>query len=110
MKVSPRRKPRISTYSVLVCLEIIFGQVSASQSLPRQDVPVNPIPSVVEFDNVAVPMRDKVVLRADVYLPPGGGRWPAILIRTPYGRRSETTRGYRFFADHGYAVVAQDVR
>jgi hypothetical protein len=100
----------VQPYSVLVCIGIIFGRVSAGQSFPRQDVPVNPIPSIVEFDNVAVPMRDKVVLRADVYLPPGGGRWPAILIRTPYNRHSEISQSYRFFADHGYAVITQDVR
>jgi putative CocE/NonD family hydrolase len=55
-------------------------------------------------------MRDKIVLRADIYLPVGSGRWPTILIRTPYNRHSETSRGYRFFAEHGFAVMTQDVR
>ncbi len=68
------------------------------------------LPDVIDLKDLAVPMRDGVVLRADVYLPAGSGRWPAILIRTPYDRHSQTTRGYAFFAEHGYTVVTQDVR
>ena len=55
-------------------------------------------------------MRDKVLLSADVYVPTGSGRSPTILIRTPYNRHSETSRGYRLFAEHEVAVVTQDVR
>ena len=36
--------------------------------------------------NLAVPMRDGVLLRADVYRPKGDGRAPAVLGRTPYDR------------------------
>jgi putative CocE/NonD family hydrolase len=55
-------------------------------------------------------MRDGVLLRADIFVPAGSGRWPTILIRTPYNRHSPTSRGYRFFAERGFAVVTQDVR
>jgi putative CocE/NonD family hydrolase len=60
---------------------------------------------------VAVPMRDGVVLRADVYRPAASGRFPTLVYRTPYGR-TETPpdplvlRAVR----RGYAVVLQDVR
>lgn len=37
---------------------------------------------------VAVPMRDGVVLRADVYRPPGDGPLPVLVYRTPYGRQA----------------------
>ncbi|MHC5108888.1 MAG: CocE/NonD family hydrolase [Planctomycetota bacterium] len=65
---------------------------------------------------VQMPMRDKVQLAADLFLPddvqPDGttGKCPVILARTPYGRMIEATLYGEFFADHGYAFVAQDVR
>ncbi|PYM53909.1 MAG: hypothetical protein DMD79_25505, partial [Candidatus Rokuibacteriota bacterium] len=39
----------------------------------------------VERD-VAVPMRDGTVLYADVYRPAAAGRYPVILLRTPYNK------------------------
>ena len=65
--------------------------------------------------DVKVPMRDGVNLSANIFLPPGPGPFPVILIRTPYdnGPWAETgwpgTR-YRDFVVHGYAYVIQDVR
>lgn len=59
--------------------------------------------------NLMVPMSDGIRLATDVYLPKVRGRWPAILVRTPYGKRFDANRG-RFFASHGYAYVVQDVR
>jgi putative CocE/NonD family hydrolase len=62
--------------------------------------------------NVAVPMRDGVVLRADVLRPDSGGPFPTLLYRTPYGKTAEETE-YSIFqhaVERGYAVVIQDVR
>jgi predicted acyl esterase len=59
---------------------------------------------------VSVPMRDGVRLTADVYLPSASGRWPALLVRTPYSRHSSAARGYSMFVPRGYAVVVQDLR
>ena len=62
--------------------------------------------------NVPVPMRDGVVLRADVIRPAEGGKFPVLLYRTPYGKEDEQ-REYTTFkhaAERGYAVVIQDVR
>lgn len=59
---------------------------------------------------IRIPMRDGVRLAADVYRPRAPGRYPTILIRTPYGRAFEGARHGGFFAPRGYAVVAQDVR
>jgi putative CocE/NonD family hydrolase len=59
---------------------------------------------------VAVPMLDGVTLTADVYVPRAGGRWPTVLIRTPYNRHSQPVLTYRQFCRRGYAVVIQDVR
>ena len=62
--------------------------------------------------DVEVPMRDGVVLRADVLRPDRPGRFPALLVRTPYGKKAEW--GEDDFAVRaaraGYVVVVQDVR
>ena len=64
--------------------------------------------------NVAIPMRDGVVLRADVYRPSTGRQFPVLLQRTPYNREflpivAMTLDPIRA-ATAGYAVVIQDVR
>ena len=60
---------------------------------------------------VAVPMRDGVVLRADLYRPPGDGRFPVLVHRTPYSRAESPSDPLVLAAvRRGYAVVLQDVR
>ena len=59
--------------------------------------------------NVPVPMRDGVVLRADVHRPDRGGPYPVLVKRTPYDKSSYTSECKRF-AKVGYIVVSQDVR
>ncbi len=66
--------------------------------------------AIAEEVGLAVPMRDGIRLAADLFLPRGGGRWPTVLIRTPYNRKSPLMTGYRFFARRGYAVLIEDVR
>jgi len=56
-----------------------------------------------------VAMRDGTKLATDVYLPEGEGKWPAILMRTPYGRGGGKGVGMAA-AKKGYALVAQDIR
>jgi putative CocE/NonD family hydrolase len=57
-----------------------------------------------------VAMRDGVELSANVFLPYSGDRFPAILLRTPYGKGPALSESLRAFVEHGYAVVIQDVR
>jgi predicted acyl esterase len=66
-------------------------------------------PSAEEL-GVSVPMRDGVTLTADVYFPRGAGRWPTLLVRTPYNRHSQAVLTYRAFRTRSYAVVIEDVR
>jgi len=65
----------------------------------------------VERD-VTVPMRDGIVLRADVLRPDQQGRFPALLVRTPYGKDAEWSEDDFAMraAGAGYVVVVQDVR
>ena len=71
-------------------------------------------PSVVVEEGVAVPMRDGVELRADVYRPDGDGPVPALLSRTPYDRTLRLTLAAALDPDAaveaGFALVCQDVR
>ena len=53
--------------------------------------------------------RDGIRLSTDVYLPPGDGPWPAILMRTPYGKEASEPL-LRALSRYGYAVVGQDCR
>jgi putative CocE/NonD family hydrolase len=62
--------------------------------------------------NVAVPMRDGVILRADLWRPADTGRFPVLVYRTPYSK-APVFASYGMFrkaVERGYAVVAQDVR
>lgn len=62
-----------------------------------------------------VPMSDYVPLVATIMMPADSrgtalpGRFPAILIRTPYGRMDSLKDAFKFVS-RGYVVVSQDVR
>ena len=66
---------------------------------------------IVERD-VAVPMRDDVVLRADIYRPMSKGPHPVLVYRTPYGKHfaADDYETHIRAVERGYAVVLQDVR
>jgi putative CocE/NonD family hydrolase len=55
-------------------------------------------------------MRDGVTLYADVYRPIDEGRYPALLMRTPYNKEADTDDFYVAAAKRGYVVAVQDVR
>ncbi len=64
---------------------------------------------VVVERNVPAKMRDGVTLRADIYRPKAEGKFPVLLVRTPYDKTGETNFGLKGAA-RGYVVIAQDVR
>jgi len=68
-----------------------------------------PTHAVREERGVSVPMRDGITLAADVYRPDAEGRFPVILVRTPYKKEMSELQG-RYFARRGYAVAIQDCR
>lgn len=76
-----------------------------------QDSP-NSDAQLVSEKNVAVPMRDGAVLRADVIRPTGDGKFPVLVYRTPYGKDAaqQEYKTFKHAAERGYAVVIQDVR
>jgi putative CocE/NonD family hydrolase len=59
-------------------------------------------------------MRDGVRLATDIYLPGGGGPWPAIVVRTPYDKSQDSiVVAPSWIAEvngRGYAYIVQDTR
>ncbi len=66
---------------------------------------------VIVRHNVAVPMRDGVSLRADVYWPDADGPFPVLMTRTPYNKDGGENMdvGLRG-AQRGFIMVNMDVR
>src|SRR5215510_14807216 len=63
----------------------------------------------VEPREEMVAMRDGVKLSTIIYLPEGSGPWPTVLVRTPYGKQTQT-RSNGEWTKNGFAFVVQDVR
>jgi len=59
--------------------------------------------------HVKVPMRDGVLLSADIFRPSVEGAFPVILMRTPYDNNGLIAKSIQY-AKRGYALVAQDCR
>ena len=83
----------------------LFG-AALTTAAPVDTRPIN----VEKLLHQRVPMRDGIHLDTNVYHPAGAARYPAILIRTPYGKAADFPTAYSSFIQHGYAVVMQDVR
>ncbi|MBI4541087.1 MAG: CocE/NonD family hydrolase [Gemmatimonadetes bacterium] len=61
--------------------------------------------------DVRIPMRDGVELSADVWMPMAPGRYPVILVRTPYLEPNEGWAATAArYAARGYVFVIQDAR
>jgi putative CocE/NonD family hydrolase len=87
-------------FTIAVC---VFFQIAFSLEDQKYRVKIE--------KGVAASMRDGVKLYATVFRPEAHGKFPVILIRTPYNQESyqnNTFPGYA--AQRGYAVVIQDVR
>ena len=71
-----------------------------------------PANDVIMENLVPVPMRDGVILYADVYRPVKEGKYPVLVSRTPYSteRYPSAYDSAVFFAQRGYVFVYQDVR
>ncbi len=64
--------------------------------------------SVVPERDVAVPMRDGVLLRVNVYRPPAGGPFPVIVSAHPYGKdKLPALRGRRPRFSAQYRIMRQ---
>lgn len=87
-------------------------------SLPTRALSLSPLALILAGSTAAsaqpsatlmVEMRDKVKLATDIYLPSSGGPFPAVLMRTPYGKAGQQALGDGL-RDIGIAMVVQDTR
>ena len=74
--------------------------------------PADPAQSIATRD-ATCRLNDGTELVARLWFPSCGGPWPALVMRQPYGRSIASTVTYahpRWWAEHGFLVVIQDVR
>src|SRR5271156_2528721 len=94
-----RARHRVSLLGCLLLLAIYAPRVTKAANtyevIVQQDVPAK--------------MRDGITLRADIYRPKADGKFPVLLVRTPYDKNGEVDFGVKAAA-RGYVVIAQDVR
>ncbi len=85
-------------------------------NLPDKRIPSSTSPQFDELiidNDVPAPMRDGVILKANIFRPKGVERVPTLVIREPYSKDGSyifMPAVGRHFARRGYAVVTQDVR
>jgi putative CocE/NonD family hydrolase len=94
----------IAASTLLVALSTAACDRTADSGQASQEM-------IVEHD-VAVPVRDGTVLRADIYRPNTENPLPVLLYRTPYGKHhaSDSYETHLRAVERGYVVVLQDVR
>ncbi len=101
---------------------VVFGDVPSQHGAYVRDgyetlmkpEAVDPLLSKPEFEvdvesNVQIPMRDGIALATDLYRPRAEGKYPVVLVRTPYKKEMNELQG-RFYARRGYLYAVQDVR
>src|SRR5712691_6430528 len=98
---------KVGDRSVRVCVAFVLGALGTAISVPPGLAAESH--EVTVERNVAAKMRDGVTLRADIYRPKADGKYPVLLVRTPYDKQNISNFGHRASA-RGYVVIAQDVR
>lgn len=80
----------------------------------RKEPETDPSVSAAKYEikaehGVGVPMRDGLKLATDIYRPDTAGKFPVILVRTPYKKEMAELQA-RFYTRRGYAFAVQDCR
>ncbi len=81
--------------------------------MPRGEHLLEPNHGVKLVRDVRIPMKDGTRLAADLYMPDGEGRFPAILEYLPYRKDDNTMPGlvgHLYFAERGFVGVRCDIR
>jgi hypothetical protein len=94
MPTRRRASPHLTFIAVAVAAAAVQAAAAAAEA---------------RLETLMVAMRDGVELATDVYVPEGGGPWPCILARTPYGKGGNKSLAAEYSA-RGYAFVSQDCR
>src|SRR5215475_14766392 len=83
----------------------------AQQSAPAAQSGSQQVYEVIVQTGVRMETRDGVTLRADIYRPKAEGKFPVVLMRTPYDKSVGWAAAPAYqVASHGYIMIVQDVR
>lgn len=96
-----------------ITIFIISTAAIHKETLPQEKIPVisQPVHKVKMQFGIMIPMRDGVRLSTDIYMPEELGKYPVILVRTPYNNSTPRyDRWGKFYASRGYVFAIQDVR
>jgi len=97
--MSPRRAVPLPIFLLSFHLLLGLALLPADEDLPFL------------FDsNRMIPMRDGTQLAANVFRPKADGRYPVILMRSPYGKPEANFGDAKRYTAAGYAMVLQDCR
>ncbi len=91
-------KTLFAILSIILCISCSSGQDSSSTGKKKTNK-----------TEVMVPVGDSIKLATDIFVPKRAGKFPAVLVRTPYNKDAEQWMG-KAFNIFGIAVVLQDVR
>jgi predicted acyl esterase len=100
MQKTKRAKFRLTRRSVLVFVAFLL-----SLALVAPAVIAAENYEIAVIRNVEAKMRDGVTLRADIYRPKADGKFPVLLMRTPYDKQWVDGFGQKAAA-RGYVVIA----
>jgi hypothetical protein len=90
----------MSRLAIAIVVTALLGDFTTTQAAPVRNI----------FD-ARVPMRDEIELSADIWLPEKPGKYPAILVRTPYTQSAAMfVPIQKRLVDQGYVVVFGFVR
>jgi uncharacterized protein len=97
------RKAHSGVLVLLILLTSSFGQTPSQSQY-----------EIVVEQNVSITMRDGIKLVCDIYRPAQNGKavegkFPVILERTPYGKKTGESWA-KYFVPRGYIGITQDIR
>jgi len=106
MKMSPFR----TVATICIVLAFACWHVADAEAQPPQpgDYSAAKYEVIAELDRDA-PMRDGVTLKVDIFRPQAEGRFPGVMLLTPYNKSGQAARA-RNYAARGYVVVNADSR
>jgi predicted acyl esterase len=113
-----KRQARMLSFVAFAALALGLPLSAQHQSTAPAQQSFLPPPAAFIGRPVQIPMRDGQSLAADVYLPKGDGKYPTVLIQTPYNKDpmrpwwlGEGRWGASsLFTDPNYAFVVMDWR
>ena len=97
------RKLRVALFLALAACFVAFPLASLQPRVSAQATTAS------QRTEAMAPMRDGVKLATSIFLPEGPGPWPAVLVRTPYGKDTQGG-GASAWTKRGFAFVIQDCR